>query len=190
VAAQRANPVIPQLERLAGDLDELPSVVAEPADLIEAARIYLVLQVESATKHAVTRQWTKEAISVMYDSPFAVALYPKLDGQTGVEASLPAEVQKEFPVLTRNIVTRLPLSIAKSAPAVLDKENDQEGQAEKERHNHPAQNRPCNANPALVDERHKEAAYTSDKNDGQAQRYPPAEPAVRAPGGTPDLTSQ
>src|SRR5215203_1949742 len=50
----RADGVIPQLEPLAGDLNELASVGGpEQADVIEAARKHFVVEIEAATNHLV-----------------------------------------------------------------------------------------------------------------------------------------
>src|SRR5215218_10370304 len=49
-----ADRVIPQLEPLAGDFKELPSVVGpEPANVIKAAGKHLVIDIEAATNHLV-----------------------------------------------------------------------------------------------------------------------------------------
>jgi hypothetical protein len=46
--------VIAQLEPLASDFNELPSAVGpEPADLIEATRKQLVVEIEAAANHLV-----------------------------------------------------------------------------------------------------------------------------------------
>jgi hypothetical protein len=59
--------VIPQLEPLAGDLNQLAWVVGpEPADVIEAARKHLVVEIEAATNHQVV---------VIDDLPVAMTLY-------------------------------------------------------------------------------------------------------------------
>src|SRR5215203_2503602 len=53
-----ADGVVPQLEPLAGDFNELASVVgAEPADVIKAARKHLVVEIEAATNHLVGHQY-------------------------------------------------------------------------------------------------------------------------------------
>jgi hypothetical protein len=51
-SSPRADRVIPQLEPLAGDFNELLSVVGpEPADVIEATRKHLMVEIEAATNH-------------------------------------------------------------------------------------------------------------------------------------------
>ena len=53
-----ADGVVPQLNPLAGDLNELPSVVRpEAADVIKAARKKLVIEIEAATNHLVGQQY-------------------------------------------------------------------------------------------------------------------------------------
>ena len=65
--------MIPQLEPLARDFNELPSVVGpEPADVIEAARKHLVVEIESATNHLV---WHPHHFVVIDDLPVAMTLY-------------------------------------------------------------------------------------------------------------------
>jgi hypothetical protein len=65
--------VIPQLESLAGDFNEFPSFVcSEPADVIEAARKHLVVEIEVATNHAV---WHQHDFVVIDDLPVAMTLY-------------------------------------------------------------------------------------------------------------------
>jgi hypothetical protein len=65
--------VIPQLEPLAGDFNELASVVGpEAADVIEAARKHFVVEIEAATNHLVGHQ---HQFIVIDDLPPAVTLY-------------------------------------------------------------------------------------------------------------------
>ena len=65
--------MIPQLEPLAGDFNEFPSVVGpEPADVIEATREHLVVEIEAATNHLV---WHQHHFVVMDDLPLAMTLY-------------------------------------------------------------------------------------------------------------------
>jgi hypothetical protein len=60
------------LEPLAGDFNELPSVVSPvPADVIEAARKHLVVEIEAATNHLV---WQQHNFVIIDDFPVAVAL--------------------------------------------------------------------------------------------------------------------
>jgi hypothetical protein len=60
------------LEPLAGDLNELPSVVCpEPADVIEATRKNLVIEIEAATNHLVGQQ---HHFVVIGDLPLAMTL--------------------------------------------------------------------------------------------------------------------
>jgi hypothetical protein len=62
------------LEPLAGDLNELASVVGpEPADVIEAARKHLVVEIEPATNHLVGHQHYFAGID---DLPPAMTLHP------------------------------------------------------------------------------------------------------------------
>ena len=66
--------MIPQLEPLPGDFNELASVVGpEPADVIEAARKHLVVEIEAATNHLV---WYQYRFVVIDDLPVAMTLYP------------------------------------------------------------------------------------------------------------------
>ena len=65
--------MIPQLEPLAGDLNEFPSVVGpEPADVTEATREHLVVEIEAATNHLV---WHQYHFVVMDDLLVAMTLY-------------------------------------------------------------------------------------------------------------------
>ena len=69
-----ADRVILQLEPLAGDFNELPSVVGpEPADVIEAAGKHRVVEIEAATNHLV---WHQHNFVVIDDLPVAMTLYP------------------------------------------------------------------------------------------------------------------
>jgi hypothetical protein len=62
------------LEPLAGDFDELASVVgAEPADVVKAAGKHLVVEIEAATNHLV---WHQYHVVVIDDLPPAMTLYP------------------------------------------------------------------------------------------------------------------
>jgi hypothetical protein len=68
--------VIPQLEPLASDFDELASVVGpEPADVIETTRKHVVVQIEAATNHLVGHQ---HHVVVTDDLPLAMTFYPEL----------------------------------------------------------------------------------------------------------------
>jgi hypothetical protein len=61
------------LEPLAGDLNELASVVdPEPADVIEAARKHLLVEIEAATNRPV---WHQHHLVVIDDLPVAMTLY-------------------------------------------------------------------------------------------------------------------
>jgi hypothetical protein len=65
--------VIPQLEPLAGDFNELASVVGpKPADVIKAAGKHLVVEIEAATNHLVRHQ---HQFIVIDDLPVAMTLY-------------------------------------------------------------------------------------------------------------------
>jgi hypothetical protein len=65
--------VIPQLESLASDFNEFRSFVCpEPADVIEAARKHLVVEIEVATNHLV---WHQHHFVVIDDLPVAMTLY-------------------------------------------------------------------------------------------------------------------
>jgi hypothetical protein len=60
------------VEPLAGDFNELPSVVGvEPADVVEAAGKHLVVEIESATDHLV---WHQHHIVAFDDLPVAMTL--------------------------------------------------------------------------------------------------------------------
>jgi hypothetical protein len=64
--------VIPQLEPIAGDFNELASVVGpEPADVIEAARKHLVVEIKAATNHPI---WHQHHVVVIDDLPLAMTL--------------------------------------------------------------------------------------------------------------------
>jgi hypothetical protein len=66
--------VLPQLEPLAGDFNELASVVGlEPADVIEATRKHFVVEIKAATNHLV---WHQYHFVVIDDLPVAMTLYP------------------------------------------------------------------------------------------------------------------
>jgi hypothetical protein len=68
-----ADGVILQLEPLAGDFNELPSVVGpKPADVIEAAGKHLVVEIEAATNHLV---WRQHHVVVINDLPVAMTLH-------------------------------------------------------------------------------------------------------------------
>ena len=68
-----ADGVIPQLEPLAGDLNQLASVVGpEPTDVIKATRKHLVVEIEAATNHLVGHQ---HHFVVIDDLPAAMTLY-------------------------------------------------------------------------------------------------------------------
>jgi hypothetical protein len=61
------------LEPLSGDFKESPSVVGpEPADVIEATRKHLVVEIEAATNHLVCHQ---HHFVVIDDFPVAMTLY-------------------------------------------------------------------------------------------------------------------
>jgi hypothetical protein len=61
------------LETLPGNFNELASVVGpEPADLIKATRIHLVIEIEAATNHLVRHQHQFIGID---DLPGAMTLY-------------------------------------------------------------------------------------------------------------------
>ena len=69
-----ADRVIPQLEPLAGDFNELSSVVGpKPADVIKAAGKHLVMEIEAATNHPI---WHQHQSVVIDDLPVAMTLYP------------------------------------------------------------------------------------------------------------------
>ena len=71
----------PQLEPLAGDFNELASVIGpEPADVIEATREHLVVKIEAATNHLV---WHQYHVGVIDDLPPAMTLNPKLQVNSG-----------------------------------------------------------------------------------------------------------
>jgi hypothetical protein len=60
------------LEPLAGDFNELASVVgSEPADVIEATREHLVVEIEAATNHLIGQQ---HHFIVIDDLPVATTL--------------------------------------------------------------------------------------------------------------------
>jgi hypothetical protein len=69
-----ADRVIPQLEPLAGDFNELSSVVGpKPADVIKAAGKHLVMEIEAATNQLI---WHQHQSVVIDDLPVAMTLYP------------------------------------------------------------------------------------------------------------------
>jgi len=73
------------LEPLAGDFNELSSLVGpEPADLIEATRKYLVVEIEAATNHLVGHQ---HHFVVMDDLPLAMTVYAYLQVSSGIGTS-------------------------------------------------------------------------------------------------------
>jgi hypothetical protein len=64
------------LEPLAGDFNELSSVVGpEPADVIEATRKHLMVEIEAATNHLVGHQ---HHFVVIDDLPLAMTLDAEL----------------------------------------------------------------------------------------------------------------
>jgi hypothetical protein len=66
--------MIPELEPLAGDFNELASVVGpEPADVIKAAGKHLVVEIEAATNHLVGHH---HDVVVIDDLPVAMTFYP------------------------------------------------------------------------------------------------------------------
>src|SRR5215217_6781201 len=68
-----ADGVIPQLEPLTCDFNELASVVGpEPADIIKAAGKHLMAEIEAATNHLVGHQ---HHFVVIDDLPVAMTLY-------------------------------------------------------------------------------------------------------------------
>jgi hypothetical protein len=75
-SSPRADRVIPQLEPLAGDFNELLSVVGlELADVIEATRKHLMVEIEAATNHLVCHQ---HHVVVIDDLPPAMTLDAEL----------------------------------------------------------------------------------------------------------------
>ena len=69
-----ADGVIPQLEPLAGDFNAPPAVVGpKPADVIEATRKHLMVEIESATNHLVRH---RHHFVVIDDLPLAMTLDP------------------------------------------------------------------------------------------------------------------
>ena len=68
-----ADGVIPQLEPLASDFYELASVIGpKPANVIKAAGIHLMVEIEAATNHLV---WHQHQVVVIDDLPVAMTLY-------------------------------------------------------------------------------------------------------------------
>jgi hypothetical protein len=64
--------VIPQLEPLAGDLHQLPSVVGpKPEGVIKATRKHLMVAIEAATDHVV---WHQYHFVVIDNLPLAMTL--------------------------------------------------------------------------------------------------------------------
>jgi hypothetical protein len=77
-----ADGVIPQLEPLAGDFNQLALVVGRPipADLIKAAGKHLVVEIEAATNHLVGHQ---HQFFVIDDLPAAMTLDAQLEVNPG-----------------------------------------------------------------------------------------------------------
>ena len=68
-----ADGVIPQLEPLAGDFNELASAVGtKPADVIKAAGKRLVMEIEAATDHLV---WHQTQFVVIHDLSVLVVVF-------------------------------------------------------------------------------------------------------------------
>ena len=73
-----------ELEALAGDFNALPSVVgAELADVVEAARKHLVVEIEAATNHIVRHQ---HHFVVIDDLPVAMTFDAELQVNSGIPA--------------------------------------------------------------------------------------------------------
>jgi hypothetical protein len=107
--------VIPQLEPLASDFNELASVVGpEPADIVEAARKHVVVEIEAATNHLVGHQ---HEVVVTDELPVAMTFYPELQVISDIRAAgRPANKLQEKRTLGIGvIVSRKPFAVPKSA---------------------------------------------------------------------------
>jgi len=120
--------MIPQLEPLASDFNELASVVGPaPADIIEAARKHLVVEIEAATNHLV---WHQHEVVGIDDLPVAMTFYPELQVISEIRAAgRPANKLQEKGTLGIGVImSRKPFVVQKSArpipPQMITEEPD------------------------------------------------------------------
>jgi hypothetical protein len=107
--------VIPQLEPLASDFNELALVVGpEPADVIEAARKHLVVEIEAATNYLV---WHHHEVVVLDELPVAMTFYPEFQVISEIRAAGRSanKLQEKSTLGIGVIVSRKPFVVPKSA---------------------------------------------------------------------------